>query len=118
MARILILEDDPDIAELYRASLAEAGHDVVGVSASPGDAVARPVAPDLILLDERLGRDSGTRAIPALRRAFPGARILLATADGEAADRGRDRGADDVETKPFTLHRLLADVGALLARGR
>lgn len=118
MARILILEDDPDIAELYRMSLAGAGHDVVGVHAHPRDAVRRGGSADVILLDERLGSVSGTRAIPELRRAFPDARIVLATADIVAAEHARDRGADEVETKPFTLTRLLEDIGRLLADRR
>lgn len=113
MPKVLILEDDPDIAELYRLSLVNAGFEVVGVGVDPTQAAAGP-APDLILLDERLGRHSGTLAIPGLRRAFPAARILMATADLEAADHARAHGADDVEMKPFSLDRLVRDVGALL----
>lgn len=116
MPKVLILEDDPDIAELYRLCLVNAGYDVVGVGADPVRAMSGP-APDVILLDERLGLESGTRAIPGLRRAFPSARIVLATADADAADRARARGADDVETKPFSLDRLVRDLGELLARG-
>lgn len=116
MPKILILEDDPDIAEMYRQRLVGAGYEVVGIGADPLSAMAGP-APDVILLDERLGPLSGSRAIPDLRRAFPGARILLATADEEAAERGLSRGADEVEPKPFTLDRLLRDLGDLLARG-
>ena len=115
MAKILILEDDPDIAELYRQCLVGAGYEVVGIGADPLSAMAGP-APDVILLDERLGPLSGSRAIPDLRRAFPAARIVLATADEDAAERGRARGADGVETKPFTLDRLIRDLAALLAR--
>jgi DNA-binding response OmpR family regulator len=116
MPKILILEDDPDIAELYRQGLALAGYEVVGISADPLSAMAGP-APDVILLDERLGPLSGSRAIPDLRRAFPGARIVLATADEDAAERARARGADGVEAKPFPLARLVRDLDALLARG-
>jgi len=114
MAKVLILEDDPDIAELYRQCLVNAGYDVVGVGDDPLRAMAGP-APDVILLDERLGALSGSRAIPDLRRAFPVARIMLATADSDAADRAFARGADDVETKPFSLDRLLRDLASLLA---
>ena len=64
MATVLILEDDPDLAELYRRSLADAGHRVVGVEGHPRDVLGRPEAPDLIILDERLGAISGLRALP------------------------------------------------------
>jgi DNA-binding response OmpR family regulator len=114
MPKILILEDDPDIAELYRQCLVKAGYDVVGVGADIAGAMAGP-SPDVILLDERLGCLSGTRAIPDLRRAFPSARILLATADAAAVEGARASGADEVETKPFSLRRLVRGLSALLA---
>ena len=109
MPKVLILEDDPDIAELYRLFLVNAGFEVVGVGSDPLRATSGPV-PDLILLDERLGLRSGSDAIPDLRRAFPAARIVLATADQDAAERARARGADDVEMKPFSLDRLVRDL--------
>jgi DNA-binding response OmpR family regulator len=113
MAKVLILEDDPDLAELYRRSLADAGHQVLGVNKSPREILARPPAeaPDLIILDERLGPASGLSVVPELRHAYPGARVLLATADREAAESAE---ADLVVMKPFSLRRLLSDVSSLM----
>ena len=113
MPKVLILEDDPDISELYRLFLVNAGFEVVGIGADPVRAASGPV-PDVILLDERLGLHSGSLSIPDLRRAVPAARILLATADPEAADQARARGADEVEMKPFSLERLVRDLEMLL----
>lgn len=115
MARVLILEDDPDLAELYRRSLADAGHHVLGVEGDPRELRVHPLQerPDLIILDERLGAASGLSAVPELRHAYPGARVLLATADREAAEGVDRQSADLVVMKPFTLSRLLSDVKTL-----
>jgi len=115
MAQVLILENDPDIAELYRRALAEAGHRVLAVEADPLDVLSGPPRekPDIIILDERLGSESGLRAVPELRRAYPAARVLLATADREAAESADLRGADRIVIKPFTMSRLLHVVKTL-----
>ena len=122
MARILIFEDESDIAELYRLELEGRGHHVLGIHADP-DEVLQPKDgflllhnPDMILLDERLGSLSGVKYLRKLRKAFPSARVLVVSADPDALERGLSSGADGVAKKPVLLKRLAQDIEAVLAR--
>lgn len=122
MAQILIFEDETDIAELYRLELEDRGHEVLGIYADPDD-VLEPRddlhlvhRPDLILLDERLGALSGMKFLWKFRRAFPSARILMASADPDALEWGLKNGADAVAAKPFPLGRLSQSVESMLSR--
>jgi two-component system alkaline phosphatase synthesis response regulator PhoP len=120
-ARILIVEDDRDIAELIAHYLRNAGY-VVDTLAS-GSAVlphVRGRPPDAIVLDLMLPGMDGLLVCQALRRdpttaAIP---VLMLTARGDEADRvaGLELGADDYVTKPFSPKELTARVGALLRR--
>jgi two-component system response regulator VanR len=124
VARILILEDEPDLADLYRLTLEGEGHEVVGIFEDPREPVRRasehPGAPrpDLIIVDERLAGLSGTEHIPLLRAAFPGARVLVATADPAAGKRALLDGADGVKQKPFHIQELVGVVQDLLDRAK
>jgi DNA-binding response OmpR family regulator len=120
MAKILIIEDEVDLAELYRIVLGDRGHKVLGPFEDPREplslAEARAINGDinLILLDERLGLLSGTSFIHRYRQAFPLAKIALVSADPDAVQEGRSRGADTVLKKPVPLGRLLEHLGLLL----
>ena len=122
MARILIFEDETDIAELYRLELEDRGHQVLGIHADP-DEVLQPKEgflllqnPDMILLDERLGSLSGVKYLKKLRKAFPAARVIVVSADPDALERGLHNGADGVAKKPVLLKRLAHDIEAVLSR--
>jgi DNA-binding response OmpR family regulator len=123
MHRILIIEDELDVADLYRIVLEGEGYQVAGVFADPREALAwaegtvAGEAPGLLIVDERLGGISGTAYLSELKEAFPPARILVATADPEAAAGAVGLGADLAIVKPFTLDRLRESVAALLAPG-
>jgi len=123
MHRILIIEDEIDVADLYRFVLEEEGYQVAGIFADPREALAwaegaeAEPAPGLLILDERLRGISGTAYLPKLKEAFPPARILVATADTEAAASALEMGADEAMVKPFTLNRFRKSVAALLASG-
>ena len=115
MARILIVEDEVDQAELFRMALEGGGYEVVGAGADlpPAGRPARePV--DLVILDERLGAQSGTALIPRIRFQFPSARILILSADPDAVEDALARGADAGRIKPVPLSQLVTLVGALL----
>lgn len=120
MARVLIFEDERDLADLYQMALEAKGHEVIGIHEDPREVLDRPTPtdatslPDLIILDERLGNVSGTSFLVSLRRAYPLARILVATADPEAAAGAVEKGADEARKKPFTLQLFLESVEALL----
>ena len=121
MSQILVVEDDPDIAELIRHYLEKSGH-AVQVLGSGGAVLpkVRGERPDLIVLDLMLPNLDGLMVCQALRSdpltgAIP---IIMVTARGDEADRiaGLELGADDYVTKPFSAKELAARVSALLRR--
>lgn len=122
-ARILLVDDEPDLVWAVRFSLSDEGYQVLtaydGVEAL---AVARRHRPDLIILDIVMPRLDGLQVCRQIRRdltlgAVP---ILLLTARGDTDDvvTGLDEGADDHLAKPFEMEELKARVRALLRRGR
>lgn len=121
MSRILIVEDDNDIAALIAHYLVKSGHGA-DIASDGGSALtaAREAPPDLIILDLMLPRLNGLEVCHALRRdsrtaAVP---IIMLTARGEESERilGLDSGADDYVVKPFSPNELVARVRALLRR--
>jgi len=120
--RVLLVEDEPDIATLIQHSLQKHGAMDVQTVAS-GDAALRAVserAPDVILLDLNLPVLSGVEVCRILR-ARPGTAgipIIMLTARSSEDERviGLDVGADDYITKPFGLRELTARVRAVLRR--
>jgi len=121
--RVLIVEDEQDIAGLIKHTL-ERGGDAEAQIVASGDAAlsavtARP--PDLIILDLNLPVLSGLEVCRILRaRAdVPHVPIIMLTARTTEDDRvlGLDNGADDYVTKPFSLRELSARVRAVLRRG-
>ena len=118
MARILVIEDNTDLAELYRLSLEGAGHEVLGVFDEPEVALAwsDPGVPaDLVILDERLGNRSGSTYVEPFRRVFPAARFLLVSADPDAVELAARRGFDEAKRKPVTLSHMVENIRELLA---
>jgi DNA-binding response OmpR family regulator len=121
MSRILIVEDDPDIAQLIAHYLQKAGYATERLtSGSAVVAHARAAVPDLVLLDLMLPGMDGLMVCQALRsqRETAGIPIIMLTARGEEGDRiaGLELGADDYVTKPFSPGELIARVAALLRR--
>jgi DNA-binding response OmpR family regulator len=119
MARILVIEDNHDLAFGLRNNLEIEGYDVEVAGDGPtGLARARDARPDLIVLDLMLPGMDGYRVLRGLREEGLMAPVLILTARGEEADkvRGFRLGADDYVTKPFGLLELMARVEALLRR--
>jgi DNA-binding response OmpR family regulator len=120
--RVLVVEDEQDIAALIKHALERSGDAHVDVVGS-GDTALRAVAdqaPDLVILDLNLPVLSGTEVCRLLRArpetaALP---IIMLTARTSEADRvaGLDSGAADYVTKPFSLKELSARVRAVLRR--
>ena len=123
MSRILVVEDDADIASLIVHYLAPAGYESE-VVANGSDALpaARKRTPDLIILDRMLPGLDGLEICRALRAdvELGTVPILMLTARAEEVDRiaGFETGADDYVTKPFSPKELVARIGALLRRVR
>jgi DNA-binding response OmpR family regulator len=121
MSRILIVEDDNDIAALIAHYLEKAGHASEIVSdGGRALSVARETPPDLVILDLMLPGLNGLEICRALRFDSRTAElpILMVTARGEESERilGLDSGADDYVVKPFSPNELMARVRALLRR--
>ena len=121
MTRVLLVEDNADLAYGLRNNLEIEGYDVVVAEDGPsGLAALRGRGADLVILDLMLPGMDGFRVLKALREEGHTMPVLILTARGEEADkvRGLKMGADDYITKPFGLLELLARVEALLRRGR
>src|SRR5688572_8112419 len=119
--RILIIEDDPDIAESLRYNLDRAGmRTEIAESGEKGLRLALNQAPSLILLDLMLPGLSGTELCRRVRRepATEKTPIIILTAKASESDKisGLELGADDYITKPFSVKELLARVRAVLRR--
>ena len=121
MARILIVEDNVNLAYGLRTGLEIEGYDVqVAENGETGLERARAWGPDLVMLDLMLPGMDGYRVLKTLREAGSDVPVLILTARGEEADKvlGFRLGADDYVTKPCGVLELLARVGALLRRSQ
>ena len=121
MPSILIVEDDPDIANLIAHYLEKAGHAVTRLTSGTqvmGQLRAAPA--DLVILDLMLPGMDGLLVCQAMRadKATAAIPIIMLTARGDEADRiaGLELGADDYVTKPFSPKELVARVAARLRR--
>lgn len=118
MAKILIVEDEENIADTLKYNLIREGYDVM-VSGDGRQAleVARKEQPDLVILDLMLPGMNGLDVCRTLRQhsTVP---ILMLTAREEEVDKvlGLELGADDYMTKPFSLREVVARVRAMLRR--
>jgi two-component system alkaline phosphatase synthesis response regulator PhoP len=121
MSRVLIVEDNRDLAFGLRNNLEIDGYTVdVAEDGPAGLAAAHRHRPDLIVLDLMIPGIDGYRVLRQLRADGLDMPVLILTAKGEEADKvlGFRLGADDYVTKPFGVLELLARVGALLRRAR
>ena len=118
---ILVIDDEPDLLELVRVNLDQAGYQVE----TAGDgreamAALRRARPDLVVLDLMLPDVSGTDLCRQLRASaeFSDLPIIMLTAKADEVDRvvGFELGADDYVTKPFSPRELTLRVNAVLRR--
>lgn len=121
MHRILIVEDERDIADLIGFNLQRAGYEVIKAhDGLEGTELALRERPDLILLDLMLPGRNGYAVFRELRRDPRTANtpVIILTAKAQTEDRiaGLEAGADDYLTKPFSLKELMLRVHAILKR--
>jgi two-component system alkaline phosphatase synthesis response regulator PhoP len=118
MTTVLIVEDEPKIAQVARDYLQAAGCKVVTADdGRSGLLAAARSRPDLVILDLRLPDIDGLDVARRLRQVGP-VPIIMLTARGEESDKlvGLELGADDYITKPFSPKELVARVRAVLRR--
>ncbi len=117
--RIMLVEDEPDLAEMLCRFLQRERFvvDHLDCLAAAGDACAM-VHYDLALLDRTLPDGDGLGLIGALRQRTPGIHVIMLSARGEVQDRvtGLERGADDYLVKPFAFDEMLARIRAVRRR--
>jgi DNA-binding response OmpR family regulator len=118
-AHVLLIEDEPNIAEAIRFLLSRDGlrvsHAAEGAAAL---VLLRQDPPDLVILDHMLPGMSGLEVLTALR-ADPESRdlpVMMLTARGRDRDMAEQAGADRFMTKPFSNAEILAEVRAMLAQ--
>lgn len=119
MPRILIIEDEPDLALGLRDNCEYEGYEVlIARDGEEGLRRALEERPELILLDVMLPKLSGLDVCRRLRTSGSGVPIIMLTARGQEIDKvvGLELGADDYVTKPFSINELLARVRAHLRR--
>ncbi|HWP35195.1 MAG TPA: response regulator [Thermodesulfobacteriota bacterium] len=114
--RILVVEDEPDIATLLKVLFVAAGLIVVtaGDLASARAALAEPPPPDLVVLDLVLPDGDGLELCREVRAAHPSLPVVVLTAQAGVRERAVAAGATLVVAKPFDLDRFEADVQRLL----
>ena len=118
-ARILVVEDDPNLLRGLVDTLESEGYAVT--AANDGQAaleVYEPGAFDLLLIDVMMPRLSGYDVCRRVRGAGDAIPVIMLTAKGEEVDKvvGLELGADDYVTKPFSVRELLARIAAVLRR--
>jgi two-component system OmpR family response regulator len=117
--RVLVVDDEPNIAELLRMALRYEGWDVeVAHSGSKAVGTARVQRPDAVVLDMMLPDFDGLEVLRRLRGDRTDVPVLFLTARDSVEDRvaGLTAGGDDYVTKPFSLEEVVARVRALLRR--
>jgi two-component system OmpR family response regulator len=118
-ARLLVVEDDPNILELLSASLRFAGFEVATASTgSEGVTTALKAQPDLVVLDVMLPDLDGFEVLKLMRTEGGRFPVVFLTARDTTDDkiRGLTLGGDDYVTKPFSLEELTARIRAVLRR--
>jgi len=118
-ARILVVEDEPNMVAGLRDNFEYEGYHVLtAMDGVEGLARALNESPDLVILDVMMPKMSGLEVCKQLRAKRPSIPIIMLTARGQEVDKvvGLELGADDYVTKPFSIRELLARVRAVLRR--
>ncbi|HZD49104.1 MAG TPA: response regulator transcription factor [Silvibacterium sp.] len=118
-AKILVVEDEPNMVAGLRDNFEFEGYEVITASDGiEGLQKALDESPDLVVLDVMMPRMSGLEVCKQLRAKRASIPIIMLTARGQEVDKvvGLELGADDYVTKPFSIRELLARVKAILRR--
>jgi len=117
--RVLVVDDEPNLAELLTSALRYEGWDVsTALDGQSAVRLARETLPDVIVLDIMLGDIDGIEVLRRIRQQQDGVPVLFLTARDSVEDRvaGLTAGGDDYVTKPFSLEEVVARLRGLLRR--
>jgi len=117
--RVLVVDDEPNLAELLTSALRYEGWDVsTALDGQAAVRLARETVPDVIVLDIMLGDIDGLEVLRRIRQQQEGVPVLFLTARDSVEDRvaGLTAGGDDYVTKPFSLEEVVARLRGLLRR--
>lgn len=117
MARILVIDDEPELVRFVQRALEADGHEVTAAGGGPeGLSIAFRDHPDLIVLDLMMPDVDGRHVLQSLRAAAPDIRVLILSAESHVGARVEllEAGAVDFMAKPFSVRELLARVQARL----
>jgi two-component system alkaline phosphatase synthesis response regulator PhoP len=120
MARVLVIDDEPDVLVLCKMNLEMAGHEVIEAQdGQTGIDLARDQCPDAVILDLMMPRVDGYEVLKALSEQRPAVdvTVVILTAKARQEDRLRclRNGADGFVTKPFSPQDLVTTIEGLLA---
>lgn len=119
--RILVVEDEPKVAQALKTGLSGEGYEVtLAATGEDGFFLISSAAFDFVILDIMLPGRDGLEMLAAMRKLGQSTPVLILSARDTVEDRikGLDLGADDYLVKPFAFDELLARIRALLRRGR
>jgi two-component system OmpR family response regulator len=117
--RLLVVDDEPNLAELLTAALRYEGWDVsTALNGQQAIKLAREITPDVVVLDIMLPDVDGLQVLRRVRETQPNVPVLFLTARDSVEDRvaGLTAGGDDYVTKPFSLEEVVARLRGLLRR--
>jgi two-component system phosphate regulon response regulator OmpR len=120
-ARVLVVDDDPELRALLQRYLSEHGHKVrTAADAKHVDAALAREPTDVIVLDLMMPGEDGLSLCRRMRASGDSTPILMLTARGDPVDRilGLEMGADDYLAKPFEPRELLARIGVIMRRAQ
>ena len=118
-SKLLVVDDEPDIREILQVNLEAAGYEVITASSAEEALALLDGSVSLILLDVMLGGISGFSMVRKLRKELNNpVPVIFLTAKDTENDllTGFSAGGDDYISKPFSIHEVLARVGAVLRR--
>ncbi len=120
MARLLVIDDDVDLATLTSIRLTRAGHEVHSAhDGTAGLAAIRSIRPDLVVLDWMMPGMDGIEVAQAVRAdaSIAGTPLVMLTAKSGAADLDRaiEAGVDAIMSKPYVPAELMARIASILA---
>ncbi len=119
MCRILIVEDDFSLQELFQWILKTAGHEVIGIANDGEEAVqiykTLPEKPEVILMDHRMPNKNGIQATKEILAFNAPSKIIFASADRNVKQSALGIGAVSFLAKPFPANTLLAEIEHVLS---